>query len=110
MAEQAIIDACKEKNLPARVEYGEALKVHTHLYGYGKQYSRTTDWFTYETTEHELPGRVIVDLGVNYGYKKFGIGLNCHNLFNTKYEQGGVSTGFIRQQGIWLMAEVSYKF
>jgi threonyl-tRNA synthetase len=24
MAEQAIIDACKEKNLPARVEYGEA--------------------------------------------------------------------------------------
>lgn len=24
MAEQAIIDACKEKNLPAKVEYGEA--------------------------------------------------------------------------------------
>ena len=92
------------------IEVLKGLKVHTHLTAYGRQYSRTTNFFTNEITEHELPGRVIVDLGVNYNYKNFGIGLNCHNLLNTKYEQGGVSTGFIRQQGRWLMAEVSYKF
>ena len=59
-------------------------------------------------------GDMFVGAGLSYGihsdYKNFGIGLNCHNLLNTRYEQGGVSTGFIRQQGRWLMAEVSYKF
>ena len=97
-------------NVVLQYEVLKGLKVHTHLTAYGRQYSRTTNFFTNEITEHELPGRVIVDLGVNYNYKNFGIGLNCHNLLNTKYEQGGVSTGFIRQQGRWLMAEVSYKF
>ena len=97
-------------NVVLQYEVLKGLKVHTHLTGFGRQYSQTTNWFTYEITEHELPGRVLVDLGVNYAYKNFGIGLNCHNLLNTKYEQGGVSTGFIRQQGRWFMAEVSYKF
>ena len=97
-------------NVVLQYEILKGLKIHTHLTGFGRQHSRTTNWFTEEITEHELPGRVIVDLGINYGYKKFGVGLNCHNLFNTKFEQGGVSTGFIRQQGLWLMAEVSYQF
>ena len=97
-------------NLVLQYEVLKGLKVHTHLNGFGRQYSKTTNWFTYEVTEHELPGRVIVDLGINYNYKKFGVGLNCHNLLNTKYEQGGVSTGFIRQQGRWLILDVSYKF
>ena len=97
-------------NVVLQYEVLKGLKVHTHLTGFGRQHSQTTNWFTNEITEHELPGRVIMDLGINYGYKKFGVGLNCHNLFNTKYEQGGVSTGFIRQQGFWLMGEISYKF
>ena len=97
-------------NVVLQYEVVKGLKVHTHLTGYGRQHSQTTNYFTNEVTEHVLPGRVIVDLGINYGYKKFGVGLNCHNLFNTKYEQGGVSTGFIRQQGFWLMGEISYKF
>ncbi len=97
-------------NVVLQYEVLKGLKVHTHLTGFGRQYSQTTNWFTYEITEHELPGRVLVDLGVNYEFKKFGVGINCHNLLNTKYEQGGVSTGFIRQQGRWLMAEISYKF
>ena len=97
-------------NVVLQYEVLKGLKVHTHLTGYGRQHSQTTNWFTNEVTEHELPGRVIVDLGINYGIKNFGVGLNCHNLLNTKYEQGGVSTGFIRQQGLWLMAEISYKF
>ena len=97
-------------NVVLQYEVLKGLKLHTHLLGFGRQHSRTTNWFTYEITEHELPGRVIVDLGINYNYKKFGVGINCHNLLNTKYEQGGVSTGFIRQQGRWLMAEISYKF
>ena len=97
-------------NVVLQYEVLKGLKVHTHLHGFGRQYSQTTNFFTNQVTEHELPGRVIVDLGVNYSYKKFGIGVNCHNLLNTKYEQGGVSTGFIRQQGRWLLAEVSYKF
>ena len=88
----------------------KGLKVHTHLSGYGRQYSRTTNWATNEVTEHELPGRVIANLGVNYSFKNFGVGLNCYNLLNTQYEQGGVSTGFIRQQGRWLLADISYKF
>lgn len=97
-------------NVVLQYEVLKGLRVHTHLLAYGRQYSRTTNFFTNEITEHELPGRVIADLGINYSYKNFGIGLNCHNLLNTRYEQGGVSTGFIRQQGRWLMAEVSYKF
>jgi len=97
-------------NVVLQYEVVKGLKVHTHLTGYGRQHSRTTNYFTNEVTEHVLPGRVIVDLGINYGYKNFGVGLNCYNLFNTKYEQGGVSTGFIRQQGFWLMGEISYKF
>ena len=97
-------------NVVLQYEVLKGLKVHTHLLGYGRQYSQTTNWATNEVTEHKLPGRVIVDLGIHYSIKNFGVGLNCHNLLNTKYEQGGVSTGFIRQQGRWLMAEVSYKF
>ena len=97
-------------NVVLQYEVLKGLKFHTHLTGFGRQHSQTTDWFTNEITEHELPGRFLVDLGVNYGYKNFGVGLNCHNLLNTKYEQGGVSTGFIRQQGCWVMAEISYKF
>ena len=97
-------------NVVLQYELLKGLKVHTHLYGFGRQYFRTTNWFTGEITEHELPGHVIMNLGINYGYKNFGIGINCHNLFNTRYEQGGVSTGFIRQQGRWLLAEISYKF
>ena len=97
-------------NVVLQYEVLKGLKVHSHLTGFGRQFSRTTNWFTNETDEHELPGRVLVDLGVHYGYKKFGVGINCHNLLNTKYEQGGVSTGFIRQQGRWVMGEISYKF
>ena len=97
-------------NVVLQYEVLKGLKFHTHLTAYGRQYSRTTNFFTNEVTEHELPGRVIVNLGVNYAIKNFGVGLNCYNLLNTKYEQGGVSTGFIRQQGLWLRAEISYKF
>lgn len=97
-------------NVVLQYEVLKGLKVHTHLTALGRQHSQTTNWFTYEITEHELPGRVLMDLGVNYGYKQFGIGVNCHNLFNKKYEQGGVSTGFIRQQGRWLLVDLSYKF
>ena len=97
-------------NVVLQYEVVKGLKIHTYLHGYSRQYSRTTDWFTGEDKLHELPGRFIVNLGINYGIKNFGVSLNCHNLLNTKYDQGGVSTGFIRQQVRWLMAEISYKF
>ncbi|MBO6078340.1 MAG: TonB-dependent receptor [Bacteroidaceae bacterium] len=97
-------------NVVLQYEALKGLKVHTHLCGTGIQKARTTNYFTNEITEHEIPSRVIVDLGVNYDIKNIGIGINLYNLLNKEYVQGGVSTGFIRQQGRWLMADISYTF
>ena len=54
--------------------------------------------------------RVIVDLGAEYKLNKLTLGLNVHNLFNTKYNQSGSNTKLIPQKGLWFMASVAYKF
>jgi iron complex outermembrane receptor protein len=52
----------------------------------------------------------ILRIGATFNYKALELNLNVHNLTNKKYEQGGSSIAPIRQQGLWLMADIAYKF
>jgi outer membrane receptor protein involved in Fe transport len=51
-----------------------------------------------------------VNVGADYTFGRFEVGLNVQNLLNKSYHQSGMSTGLIPQQGRWLMFEVGFKF
>jgi iron complex outermembrane receptor protein len=97
-------------NAVLQYEILKGLKLHTRLNFMGRQHSYSLDYMTIEVNEYEVPARCIVSLGTNYNIRNFEIGFNAYNLLNTRYEQGGSSTGQIRQQGFWFMADISYKF
>ena len=58
----------------------------------------------------EISPRLLVNVGADYTFGRFEVGLNVQNLLNKSYHQSGMSTGLIPQQGRWLMFEVGYKF
>ena len=63
-----------------------------------------------EPEERTLPSRAIFSMGLDYKYKALEVFLDCHNVFNKSYEQGGSSIGPIAQQGRWIKLQVAYKF
>ena len=98
-------------NLLVQYEALKNLNLHTHLRYTSRQYQAcVVNYETYESEFYESPARLIVNLGANYSFKNLELGGNVYNLFNTKYYQGGQTTGLIRQPGLWFMADVSYKF
>ena len=58
----------------------------------------------------EMSARAIVNIGAEYKIGKLTLGLNIHNLFNTKYYRSGMNTKLVPQKGLWLMGTVGYKF
>ena len=60
-------------------------------------------------TRQEMPARAIVNLGADYQLGRFTIGLNIHNLFNTRYFRSGMNTNLIPQQGCWFLGSIAYR-
>lgn len=59
--------------------------------------------------EEEMPARCIINLGGEYTYGRFTIGLNIHNLLNTHYNRSDINTDLVPQQGRWFLATVGIK-
>ena len=57
----------------------------------------------------EMPTRAIVSLGGEYQLGPVTIGLNIHNLFNTRYYRSGMNTNLMPQQGRWFLASIGIK-
>ncbi len=59
----------------------------------------------------DVSPRLLVDVGAHYKIgKSLVIGVNVKNLFNKEYYQSGMATNLIRQQGRWIIGDISYKF
>ncbi|HBJ76880.1 MAG TPA: hypothetical protein DDY68_03440 [Porphyromonadaceae bacterium] len=59
---------------------------------------------------HEVPARCIVNLGADYHWRFLSFGLQCTNLFNTKYVQGGATFVPYVQEGRWIFGKVGATF
>ena len=60
--------------------------------------------------ENDMSSRFIATLGAEYKLGRVTLGLNVHNLFNTKYSRSGMNTKLIPQRGRWWMGTIAYKF
>ena len=56
-----------------------------------------------------IPARAIVNIGADYQIGKLTLGLNIHNLFDTRYDRSGMNTNLVPQQGRWWTVSVNYK-
>ena len=57
----------------------------------------------------EMPTRAIVNLGGEYQLSPITIGLDIHNLFNTRYYRSGMNANLMPQQGRWFLASIGIK-
>ena len=60
--------------------------------------------------EKDMSSRFIATVGAEYKLGRVTLGLNVHNLFNTKYSRSGMNTKLIPQRGRWWMGTIAYKF
>ena len=61
-------------------------------------------------TRKDMAARAIVNVGAEYRIGGLTLGLNIHNLFDTRYDRSGMNTALVPQQGRWWTASVSYRF
>ena len=54
--------------------------------------------------------RCLVNVGAEYQLGKVTLGLNIHNLLDTKFFRSGMNTKLIPQKGRWFMVDAAYKF
>ena len=98
-------------NVTAEYKLSKLFSIHANLLYTSKQTSLyempTEDGFYAEMID--INPRALLNMGIRFEYKKFGINFNVHNLTNKKYVQGGTSIAPIRQQGLWYIAELFYK-
>ena len=59
-------------------------------------------------TKKDMPTRAIVNVGVDYQIGKLTLGLNIHNLLDTRYDRSGMNTNLVPQQGRWWTVSVCY--
>ena len=57
-----------------------------------------------------MPARLLFNIGGEYQFGKFTLGLNIRNLFNAQYNRSGMNTLLVPQKGRWWMVNVAYKF
>jgi outer membrane receptor protein involved in Fe transport len=60
-------------------------------------------------TRKDMPARAIVNVGADYQIGKLTLGLNIHNLLDTRYDRSGMNTSLMPQQGRWWTISVGYK-
>lgn len=63
-----------------------------------------------EGTIIDIPSRLLINTGLNYGFKKFSAQVSVSNITGKKYLQGGTSRAPIQQAGLWLCGSIGYKF
>ena len=97
----------------AMVKYGELAEEAKAAGDYDSYiaYSELSlDAYTRIVTDLEMPARAIVNVGADYQWKKFTLGFNVRNLFNTTYYRSGMNTKLVPQKGLWFLFDVAYKF
>lgn len=60
--------------------------------------------------DNVVSARAIVNMGVNYQYKQWGVTIGIYNLFNTNYYQGGTSMQPLPQQRLNYLVKMAYNF
>lgn len=82
-----------------------------------KQNSPLIDPYLFRGQENQIKNpnnmvsaRAIVNVGVNYQYKQWGITIGIYNLFNTYYYQGGTSMQPLPQQRLNYLVKMAYNF
>ena len=87
--------------------FGQHLRLHTHVQFSGRYKGYVVNLqqgnYSFETYDPYL----LVDLGAEYRIGRYQLSLNISNLFDKNYTLTGMSSGPIRQQGRWLMADIS---
>ncbi len=59
----------------------------------------------------DVSPRILVDVGARYSIgKSLELGVSVKNLLNKEYYQSGMATRLIRQQGRWILGDITYKF
>lgn len=71
--------------------------------------AKADEQLLYMNKKEDMPARLIVNLGGEYTFGLITIGLNIHNLLDTRYHRSGINNGLIPQQGRWFMATVGVK-
>ena len=71
---------------------------------------KMNDLASHPFTRKDMPARAIVNLGADYQIGKLTLGLNIHNLFDTRYDRSGMNTNLVPQQGRWWTVGVCYQF
>ena len=56
-----------------------------------------------------MSARAIVNVGGQYTIGPVTLGLDVHNLLNTRYYRSGMNTNLIPQQGRWFMGTVGIR-
>jgi iron complex outermembrane receptor protein len=57
----------------------------------------------------DMPARAIFNVGADYKIGHLTLGLNIHNLLNTRYDRSGMNTNLVPQQGRWWQISIGYK-
>jgi iron complex outermembrane receptor protein len=60
-------------------------------------------------TRKDMPARAIVNVGADYKIGRLTLGLNIHNLFDTRYDRSGMNTSLVPQQRRWWQISIGYK-
>lgn len=55
----------------------------------------------------KIPARAIFNVGADYDFGPVSLGLNVHNLFNTRYDRSGMNTNLIPQKGRWWQISIT---
>ena len=55
----------------------------------------------------EMPARCILSIGGEYTLGPVTIGLDIHNLLDTRYDRSGMNTNLVPQQGRWLLGSIA---
>ena len=57
----------------------------------------------------EMPARCILNIGGEYTFGPVTVGLDIHNLLDTRYYRSGMNTNLVPQQGLWFLATIGVK-
>ena len=60
-------------------------------------------------TRKDMSSRAIFNVGADYKIGRLTLGLNIHNLLNTRYDRSGMNTNLVPQQGRWWQISIGYK-
>lgn len=76
----------------------------------GQEYtSKAFEYIQNVIMQKDMSARAIVNVGGQYTIGPVTLGLDVHNLLNTRYYRSGMNTNLIPQQGRWFMGTVGIR-